>query len=97
MDGHIGVFSLAQLLEHQQQSTDTTTKVPATQFFESQSACGDSVIVKVEEKHYLVSGFDDGVVCLVDLAKTKGKSIYKPVFKTEHDSGAAQLDQGSYE
>lgn len=96
MDGRISVFSVAQLLEQESSAQNTASqerpKVPAMQFFESQTACGDSTIVKVEGKHYLVSGFDDGVVCLVDLARTNGKSVYKPVFKTENDSGASSLD-----
>lgn len=72
--------------------------MPSSQVFESQTACVDSTIVKVDSKHYLVAGFDDGVVCLVDLAKTKGKSIRKPVFKTENDSGmVGNLDQGQYD
>lgn len=46
--------------------------MPSSQFFESQTACADSTVVKKDGALFLVSGFDDGVVTLVDLSKTKG-------------------------
>ena len=52
--------------------------LPAAQFFESQTACGDSVIVKVEGKLYMVSGFDDGVICLIEMHRMNGESLIRP-------------------
>ena len=49
-------------------------------------------------KIYLLSGFDDGVICLQDLGKMKGNSVHRPVFQTRQGDDEAQaLDQGSYD
>ena len=55
------IFTAEQLLEA------SNGELPQIQFFESQTACGDSTVVKVKGKMYLISGFDDGVLCLMDL------------------------------
>ena len=45
----------------------------------------------------MVSGFDDGVVCLLDLAKLNGQSLRRPVFQTRSNDDAQPLDQGVYD
>ena len=46
-------------------------------------------MVKVEGKLYLISGFDDGVVCLLDMQRLKGKSFKRAVYRDTHGSDAA--------
>ena len=96
MDGRVSVLTADQLLTQDAQST--AQDLPTQQFFESQTACGDSVVVKVANKIYLVSGFDDGVICLQDLTLMKSKNIIRPVFQTRQGEDEAQaLDQGIYD
>ena len=46
----------------------------------------------------MVSGFDDGVICLMDLEKLNGQSLRRPVFQTRSNDDVAQhLDQGVYD
>ena len=51
--------------------------LPELQSFESPSTCGDSVMVKVEGKMYLIAGFDDGVVCLLEMHRLNGQSFVR--------------------
>ncbi len=69
--------------------------LPVTQFIESQTACEDSVVVKVEDQHILISGFDDGVVCMLNMTKQKGVSMRRPFFKLGNKD-AQNLDDGVY-
>ena len=100
MDGKIFTFTLKQLIESEQADAGHPKGVTETQCFETQTACGDSVIVRVggesESRPYLVAGFDDGVVCLLDLQKQENRSIKRPLV-SKSDSSAAHLDQGSYD
>jgi WD40 repeat protein len=95
MDGKIVTLTTQSLVAAE--PSDARAKLPETQFFESQTACGDSTVVKVDGKHYLISGFDDGVLTLMDLQKTNGKSVKRPVFQTRSDSEANTLDQQGYD
>jgi len=45
----------------------------------------------------LASGFDDGVVCLLDLDKSKGKSIKRAVYNSKGDPSGLPLGQGQYD
>ena len=46
----------------------------------------------------MVSGFDDGVVCLLDLERLRGQSLRRQVFQTRSNEDVAQpLDQGTYD
>ena len=91
MDGKVMIFTAEQLLEA------SNGELPQMQFFESQTACGDSTVVKVKGKMYLISGFDDGVLCLMDLQRQKGESVKRPVFQTHSDGNATALDSGVYD
>ena len=51
--------------------------LPELQSFESPSTCGDSVMVKVEGKMYLIAGFDDGVICLLEMHRLNGQSFVR--------------------
>ena len=53
--------------------------LPQLQSYESQTACGDSTMVRVEGKLFLISGFDDGVVCLLEMSRLNGESIKRPI------------------
>ena len=53
-------------------------------------------MVKVGGKPYLIAGFDDGVICLVDLQLTKGNSLRRPVFKTNNDKVSTSFE-GPYD
>ena len=98
MDGKVYILSAEQLIQGKAspaQEPDFGSNLPSMQSFESQTACADSTIVKVVDQHYLVQGFDDGVVCLLNLTKKKGCSIKRPVFKAGN-SDASKLDDGVY-
>ena len=70
MDGKIFTFTMKQLLETEL-AEGHPKAVNESQCFETQAACGDSVVVRAgtegDSRPYLVAGFDDGVVCLLDL------------------------------
>ena len=93
MDGKVHLFTAEELLA----KSIETTELPSAQFFEALTACGDSTVVKLGGKHFLISGFDDGVVGLLDLQNTAGKSIKRSVYKDSKDAGPQPLDQGLYE
>ena len=59
--------------------------LPELQSFESPSTCADSVMVKVEGKLYLVAGFDDGVVCLLEMNRLNGQSFVRVVYQKSHN------------
>jgi WD40 repeat protein len=52
----------------------------------------DSAVVKVGGQTFLVSGFNDGALCLLDLSARKGQSYRKPVFKTDKARDADEVD-----
>lgn len=57
-------------------------------------------MVKVDGQLYLVSGFDDGVVTLLEMKKLNGVSMKRPVFSTkskDNETNAQALDQGTYD
>ena len=70
MDGKVTFLTAEQLFDDNVAQTDSNQEqkqLPQTQFFESQTGCGDSVVLKIDGQAFLVSGFDDGVVCLLNL------------------------------
>ena len=96
MDGKVNILNAQELLNAQESAGDKT--LPTTQFFESQTACGDSAIVKVEGKLYMVSGFDDGVICLIEMHKMNGASMERPVVSNKKgDKMPEPLNEGIYE
>ena len=93
MDGKISLLSPEQILSEQQ--NQDRESLLASQTFESEAACSDSVVIKADGRLFLISGFDDGVVCLLDLEKTGGASTKRQVYRD--NKNAAPLGQGQYD
>ena len=80
-----------------QLQTQNCESLLASQTFESEAACCDSSVVKADGRLLLISGFDDGVVCLLDLEKTGGASFKRQIYQDKGNQGAVPLGQGQYD
>ena len=89
MDGKACIFVPSRVISMKNDSAqaEKTLDAVSTQFFESQTACSDSVIVRVgpsngstSSKTFLVSGFDDGVVCMLNLSKLGKRNLHRRIF-----------------
>ena len=54
-------------------------------------------MVKVEGKMYLIAGFDDGVVCLLEMQRLEGRSFKRATYQKSHNGDNDDQPQSLYE